>query len=87
VRERLSSSSSSSSSLFRAAFDDDFDDVDFDDVLFIEKSFNFSSTAAFTTAVIFSIVGGSVDRYVVNSKADIPLTSSHRAPLTHCGYE
>ena len=58
MRERLSSSSSSSSSLFRAAFDDDFDDVDFDDVLFIEKSFNFSSTAAFTTAVIFSIVGG-----------------------------
>ncbi len=59
VRERLSSSSSSSSSsLSWAAFDDDFDDADFDDVPFIEKSLNFSSTAAFTAAVIFSMVGG-----------------------------
>jgi hypothetical protein len=37
--------------------DEDFDD--FDDVAFIVvKSLNFSSTTAFTAAVIFSIVGG-----------------------------
>ncbi len=36
----------------------DLDDEDFDDLDFVEKSFNFSSTKAFTTAVIFSIGGG-----------------------------
>jgi hypothetical protein len=36
----------------------DLDDEDFDDLDFVEKSFNFSSTTAFTAAVIFSIVGG-----------------------------
>jgi hypothetical protein len=56
VRDKPSTStpSSSSSSLLRA----DRDDVDFDDVDFGAKSFNFSSTTAFTAAVIFSIVGG-----------------------------